>query len=95
MQHDSNENHDKIRLEMESISQWMAKIGLNLEELVESTGLDKEVVEAVISGNYTPSPLQRESLATALGVSKNDIAWGHKVPVQHLYGHGPQFGRTP
>lgn len=95
MQRNSNENHDKIGPEMEPIVQWMAKVGMSLEELVESAGLDKEVVQAVISGNYTPSPLQRESLATALGVSKNDIAWGHKVPVQHLYGHGPQFGRTP
>jgi hypothetical protein len=24
-----------------------------------------------------------------------EIAWGHAVPVDHLWGHGPQFGRTP
>ena len=45
-------------------------------------------------GNYTPSPLQRERLAAALGVPIDEIAWEHAVPVHHLRGNGPQCGRS-
>jgi hypothetical protein len=51
-------------------------------------------VKAIVSGNYTPSPAQRQRLAAALGVSTDDISWGHAVPVEHLRGNGPQCGRS-
>ena len=51
--------------------------------------------EAIVHGRYTPSPDQRARLAAALGVSPDQIAWGHVAQVEHVYGHGPQFGRSP
>ena len=30
-----------------------------------------------------------------LGVVPEQVAWGHRVQVEPLYGHGPQFGRSP
>ena len=80
---------------MKPIAQCMEDTGVTLDELVKSAGLDANVVQAIVTGNYTPSPTQRQSLASALGVARDDIAWGHTVAVQHLYGHGPQFGRSP
>ena len=68
---------------------------MTVEQLAEASGLEAKMVKAIALGNYNPSPSHRERLASALGVAKDDIAWGHVVPVQHLYGHGPQFGRTP
>jgi transcriptional regulator with XRE-family HTH domain len=73
----------------------MEETGTSLEQLVDASGLEAKLVRAIASGNYTPSPSQRQRLAAALGVSVEDIAWGHAVPVEHMWGHGPQFGRTP
>ena len=79
---------------MKPIARYMEEMGISAGQLVTATGLDRKLVEAIVSGNFTPSPLQRERLAAALGVSKDDISWGHAVPVQHLRGNGPQVGRS-
>ncbi len=68
---------------------------MSVEALVEQSGLERKDVRAIVAGNYTPSPSQRKRLAVAIGVSADTIDWGHSVEVQHLWGHGPQFGRTP
>ncbi len=81
--------------EAKPVGMWMAEKGIDLARLVEASGLERRVVEAIIACRYTPSPEQRRRLAAALGVALEQIAWGHAVPVEHLYGHGPQFGRTP
>jgi hypothetical protein len=80
---------------MKPLSQHMQEKAISLDQLVTSSGLDAKLVQAIASGNYTASPAQRERLAAAVGVPVADIAWGHAVPVDHLWGHGPQFGRTP
>ncbi len=78
-----------------SVADWMAERGISLAELVEASGLDRRVVEAITRGQYTPSPQQRQRLAAALGVGPEQVVWGHQVEVAHVYGHGPQFGRSP
>ena len=78
-----------------SIAEWMEERGVTLEALTAATPLDRKVVRAIVNGQYTPSPQQRKSLAAALGVGAEMITWGHTEQVQHLYGHGPQFGRSP
>ena len=80
---------------MKPLARVMEETGTSLQRLVEASGLEAKLVKAIATGNYTPSPSERERLATALGVSIDDIAGGHAVPVDHLWGHGPQFGRTP
>ena len=81
--------------EIKSAAQWMSARGLSVAELVSASKLTPQVVEAILQGRYTPSPQQRETLAKALGVAADQIAWGHVVPVEHMYGHGTQFGRSP
>ena len=81
--------------EVRSVSQWMAQRGIGVSDLVAASQLDQRVVEAIVQGRYTPSPEHAQRLATALGVAAEQIAWGHVVPVEHLYGHGTQFGRSP
>ena len=80
---------------VKSPAEWMAERGLDLAGLVAAAGLDERVVKAIVAGRYTPSPEQRRRLATALGVTPDDVAWGHVAQVQHVQGHGPQFGRSP
>ena len=79
---------------MKPLARHMEEAGISVAQLVTLTGLDAKLVTAIAGGNYIPSPSQRERLAAALGMSKDDISWGHAVPVQHLRGNGPQFGRT-
>ena len=79
---------------MKPIARLMEETAIGVNELAAAAGLDAKLVKAVVSGNYTPSPAQRERLAAALGVSMDDIAWGHTVPVEHMRGNGPQFGRS-
>lgn len=78
-----------------TVAEWMAERGLTLAQLVEASGLERRVVEAIRRGQYTSSPQQRERLARVLGVRVEQVAWGHQVEVSHVYGHGPQFGRSP
>jgi ribosome-binding protein aMBF1 (putative translation factor) len=79
---------------MKPIARHMEDAGIGVGQLVTATGLDAKVVKAIVSGNYTPSPSQRQRLAAALGVSMDDVSWGHAVPVEHLRGNGPQCGRS-
>ena len=78
-----------------TIAEWMTERNLGLAELAEASSVDERVVQAIAECRYTPSPEQRRRLAVALGVDAVDIAWGHRNLVSHVYGHGPQFGRTP
>ena len=79
---------------MKSLRRHIEEAGISVPQLAAMTGLDAKLVAAIAGGHYTPGPLERERLAAALGVSKDDISWGHAVPVQHLRGNGPQAGRT-
>jgi transcriptional regulator with XRE-family HTH domain len=78
-----------------NMADWMTERNLRLDDLLESTGLDRKVLDAIIHGRYTPSPQQRQRLAQALGVDLASITWGHTQQVEHIHGHGPQFGRSP
>ncbi len=79
---------------MKPIAAHMEEMEISIDQLVARTGLDAKLVAAIVSGNYTASPSQRQRLADALGIAKDEIAWGHAVPVQHLRGNGPQTGRA-
>jgi len=85
---------DMLAAVMKPITCYMEEAGISIGQLVTSTGLDTKLVKAIVSGNYTASPMQRQRLAAALGVSQHDISWGHAVPVEHLRGNGPQCGRS-
>ena len=79
---------------MKPIGRYVEESGSSVSQLAEAAGLDTKLVKAIVSGNYTPSPSQRQRLAAALGVSTEDISWGHAVPVHHMRGNGPQCGRS-
>jgi hypothetical protein len=81
--------------QLKSIKEWMTERGLGMAELLSTAALERKVLEAIVQGRYTPSPQQRQRLAAALGVEVEQILWGHTNPVEHVYGHGPQFGRSP
>ena len=59
------------------------------DELAARSGLDPQRVVAIVLGRWTPSPQERDRIAAVFELSKDQIAWGHKTPIQHIYGHGP------
>ena len=78
---------------MKPIGRHMEETGVTVAQLAATTGLDTKLVKAIVSGNYTPGPVERQKLAAALGVLRDEISWGHAVAVEHLRGNGPQCGR--
>jgi hypothetical protein len=46
-------------------------------------------VLAIVLGRWTPSPQERDKIADVFGLTREQITWGHKTPIQHIYGHGP------
>ena len=63
--------------------------GLTVPQLAERSRLDEGRVMAIALGRWTPSPAERQKIAAVFGVTIDEITWGHKTPIQHLYGHGP------
>ena len=61
----------------------------SVAELAQRSGLDEGRVTAIALGRWTPSPAERQKIAAVFGIPIDEIAWGHKTPIQHLYGHGP------
>jgi hypothetical protein len=62
---------------------------IDVAQLAERSGLEEGRTLAIVLGRWTPSPTEREKIAAVLGVPVDQISWGHKTPIQHLYGHGP------
>lgn len=79
---------------MKPLAMCMDEQGIGVQQLIEASGLDAKVVKAIVDGQYTPSPFQRQKLAAVLGLTSGEIAWGHSIDVQHLRGNGPQSGRS-
>jgi hypothetical protein len=84
-----------VMAQVKTVAEWMAARGIDLAQLVEASALDDRVVKAIVENRYTPSPQERRRLAVALKVEPEQVAWGHSAQVEHVYGHGPQFGRSP
>ncbi len=62
---------------------------VTLTELVTGSGLEEGRVAAILLCRWTPSPVERQKIAAVFNISADQITWGHKTPIQHLYGHGP------
>lgn len=78
-----------------NLAELCAEHQLTLEELARRTGLEQRRVAAIVEGRWLPSPEERDQIAAVFGLTRDQIAWGHRAPIAHLYGHGPQFGRSP
>ena len=80
---------------MEGLADLCERHKVTPSALAEKAKLDDKRVMAILEGRWTPSPQERDKIAAVFGLTREQIAWGHRTEVQHLYGHGPQFGRTP
>ncbi len=72
-----------------TVNDLCAEHNLGPKELAERAGLDEQRVLAIVLGRWTPSPAERDRVAAVFGLTRDQIVWGHKTPIQHIYGHGP------
>jgi transcriptional regulator with XRE-family HTH domain len=72
-----------------NVDQLCLEHHLDARQLAEKSGLDEQRVLAIVLGRWTPSPQERDRIAAVFGLTRDQIAWGHKTPIQHIYGHGP------
>ena len=74
---------------LKTVEQLCLEHRLDVKQLAERAGLDEQRVLAIALGRWTPSPAEREKVAGVFGLTRDQIAWGHKTPIQHIYGSGP------
>jgi hypothetical protein len=72
-----------------SVDELCAQHQLDYKQLAAKAGLDEQRVLAIVLGRWTPSPAERDKVAAVFGLGRDQISWGHKTPIQHIYGHGP------
>jgi transcriptional regulator with XRE-family HTH domain len=63
--------------------------GIDVKQLAEKSNLDESRVLAIVLGRWTPSPGERDRIAAVFGLTRDQVLWGHKTPIQHIYGSGP------
>jgi transcriptional regulator with XRE-family HTH domain len=74
---------------LKTVEQLCAERGLDARQLAERSGVDEQRVTAIALGRWTPSPQERDRIAAVFGLTRDQISWGHKTPIQHIYGQGP------
>ncbi len=72
-----------------SVDELCRERDFDYKQLASKAGLDEQRVLAIVLGRWTPSPAERDRVAAAFGLTRDQITWGHKTPIQHIYGHGP------
>jgi hypothetical protein len=75
--------------EMKTVAELLIEHQIDWRTLAERSGVDEHKVTAIVVGRWTPSPEDRDAISAVFGLSRDQIAWGHKTPIQHLYGIGP------
>ena len=71
------------------VAELCVERGIDARQLAAKSGLDEGRVSAIVLGRWTPSPQERDRIAAVFGLTRDQVAWGHKTPIQHIYGHGP------
>jgi transcriptional regulator with XRE-family HTH domain len=74
---------------LKCVDELCAQHQLDVKQLAAKAGLDEQRVLAIVLGRWTPTPAEREKVAAVFGLTRDQIAWGHKTPIQHIYGSGP------
>jgi transcriptional regulator with XRE-family HTH domain len=72
-----------------AVDQLCVEHGLDARQLAAKCGLDEGRVLAIVLARWTPSPQERDAIAKVFGLTRDQIVWGHKTPIQHIYGQGP------
>ena len=69
---------------MKTVEHLFEETGWVVEEVAERAGLSVERVAAIAEGRWTPSPEERERIASAFGVPVANISWGHSMNPRNI-----------
>ena len=69
---------------MKTVEHLFEETGLPIEDIAERSGLPIERVAAIAEGRWTPSPQEREQIATAFGVPVAEVSWGHSMNPRNI-----------
>lgn len=69
---------------MNTIERLLEDRDLSLDELAARAQLPPDRVAAIVDGRWTPSPEDRQALATALGVNVDEVSWGHSMNPRNI-----------
>jgi hypothetical protein len=72
-----------------TLAELLIQHKIDWRTLAERSHVDEQRVMAIVVGRWTPSPDDRDAIAAVFGLTRDDITWGHKTPIQHIYGQGP------
>jgi transcriptional regulator with XRE-family HTH domain len=72
-----------------SVAELCVEQGIDAKQLAERSGVEEQRVVAILMGRWTPSPQDRDAIAAVFGRTRDQLVWGHKTPIQHIYGQGP------
>lgn len=73
-----------------TLDRIVEELGVSVEEIAQRTGLTPKRVESIVVGRWTPSPSDRQRIAEALGLTIDEVIWGHTMPPRNLRYH--RFG---
>jgi transcriptional regulator with XRE-family HTH domain len=73
-----------------TVEHLFEQTGITIDEISERAKLTVQRVAAIAEGRWTPSPDERQRIATAFGVPVEEISWGHTMNPRNIrYGrHG-------
>jgi hypothetical protein len=74
---------------LKSVEELCIEKQIDVKTLAERSNVDEQRVLAIVLGRWTPSPAERDAIAAVFGRTRDHVVWGHKTPIQHIYGHGP------
>jgi hypothetical protein len=74
---------------LKTVSDLCLEHKIDVKQLAERSGLEESRVLAIALGRWTPSPAERDKVAGVFGLMRDQVSWGHKTPIQHIYGSGP------
>ena len=72
-----------------TVKEFCDEYSWSVQELSDRSNLDLPRAEAIYYGRWTASPAERQSIADALELDVESIAWGHQIFPKPFYGHGP------
>ena len=65
-----------------TVAGLMEEQQVTVGQLVQHSGVELRIVEAIVHQRYTPSPRQRMRVSRVLGVTREAICWGHAATVE-------------
>ncbi len=65
-----------------TVAELLLEHKIDWRTLSERSGVDEQKITAIVLGD-------RDAIATVFGLTREQITWGHKTPIQHIYGQGP------